>query len=133
MFSTDQDMPQTDLECTLFNPNSILTSSRISLKARARILKKLIAEVQSLMDQYATVKPSCGNGCPEHLTSRKRVVVTSKSERSNKRKSIKREVSRRVRKRLRKGGTPDYHGPHLHGLTNVAEWLVDMKSYWKKL
>ena len=72
-------MPQTDLECTLFNPNSILTSSRISLKARARILKKLIAEVQSLMDQYATVKPSCGNGCPEHLTSRKRVVVTSQS------------------------------------------------------
>ena len=64
-----------------------------SLKSSSSNIEKIYSwspTDQSLMDQYATVKPSCGNGCPEHVTSRNRVVVTSKSERSNKRKSIKR-------------------------------------------
>jgi hypothetical protein len=97
---------------------------------------KTNSEIQNLKTAYGTVKPSCGNGCPEHLTSRKKITVSSKSARIGKRKAHKRAISRRARKRQRLAGTlsaPVFHGLQLLGAVNFNTWMRAMEDYWGKL
>ena len=58
-------------------------------------------DYQKLCQKYHVVKPSCGMGCPDHITSRAKVVNEKLIKRVTKRVAEKRIAIRRVRKRQR--------------------------------